>query len=475
MRAHPADMTDRPASLSKRITAFLMNRRRRLIVGVILITGIAEIAENLSLMRFGQEWFAWINLGLYLLMVPLGLWVLMVILETTASEQAKLTRDNNMRLEFSQKLGDAASLVELGERIVEFAHQVAPEANATLFIYNQATMRMDPEVACKPDGSLVHKPPRSLNPDTLPVGSLPQLLIQHGGEAYPRSLLDSSANLPPNRYDLPIMRSDETLGVVKLEYPLGKELAQGQIRALQSAAPVIGLALEVALLQKLAAEQAAASDSQRQQIAQNLHDTLAQNISYLRLKLDQLTGENAIFEIGVVLQELERMRAIADEAYQQVRGTLDELDPVHGEELTSVINKQARAICARAGFDLRVSVVGEPYNLPPAVRQQVQFIAREALHNVEKHSHAREVGVQYCWLDADFVLKISDDGDGFDPRKVTSDGHYGLLIMQQRAQEIGGSVKIPPVMGEGTEVTVWIPRPHSETAKQAETVGQHGD
>ncbi len=118
--------------------------------------------------------------------------------------------------------------------------------------------------------------------------------------------------------------------MIKLEFPLGRSPDSDQVRALKSAAPVMALAIEVAMLQKMAAEQAAATAAQRQSIAQNLHNSLAQNVSYLRLKLDQLTGENAIHEIGAVLQELERMRASADEAYQQVRSTLDELNPDPG-------------------------------------------------------------------------------------------------------------------------------------------------
>jgi signal transduction histidine kinase len=214
----------------------------------------------------------------------------------------------------------------------------------------------------------------------------------------------------------------------------------------------------VALLQKMAAEQAAASTAQRQQIAHNLHDTLAQNISYLRLKLDQLTGQNAIHEIGVVLQELERMRATANEAYQQVRSTLDELNPIQGEDLDSLVLKQAQTICTRAGIALRIGRIGAPYALPSGTRQQILYILREALANVEKHSSASEVLLQYIWLENELLIKITDNGVGFNPRIEPAEGHYGLWIMQHRAQELGGTIKITPAEEKGTEITLWVPR-----------------
>lgn len=457
----PTEKTFAPGARSQAslIISYVVQRRKRVMLLALAVVILVQLAEHLIINRWGEEAHIGFDLVVFTILIPLGLWAMLSMLETAANEREKVALDINLRSEFSQKLGDASNWEDLVSRIVEYAHQVAPQANATLFTFNQTTLRMDPEAASKRDGSVVLKPPPSINPDTLPVGSLPQILLQSAGaQSIPRSTLASPAPLPPHRYDLLISRNDQLLGVIKLEYPLGMAPADAEVRGLKSATPVMALALEVAMLQRMSAEQAAASDAQRQSIAQNLHDTLAQNISYLRLKLDQLTGENAIHEIGVVLQELERMRSTADEAYQQVRSTLDELNPIQGEDLSSLIQKQAQAISDRARFELHTSKIGEPYPISPAVRQQILYIVREALHNVEKHSDANEVTLQYCWLESELIIKISDNGVGFNPRAVTSDGHYGIWIMQHRAQEIGGTVKIIPTAGKGTEVTLWVPR-----------------
>jgi signal transduction histidine kinase len=465
----PAQTGKTTAGAARGILSFLINRRKRAMVLILLLFILVEVAEHVIIARWGNSAHLIFDVIVFIVLVPLGLGMMLSLLDSTASEREKVTLDSNLRSEFSQKLGDAVTWDDLVRRIVEYAHQVAPDANSTLFSFNPTSLRMDPEAISKRDGSVVIKPPASINPDTLPVGSLPQLLLQSSGaQAIPRSTLTSAAPpLPPHRFDLLIARNDQLLGVIKLEYPLASAPSAAEVRALKSAAPVMALALEVAMLQKIAAAQAEANTTQRQSIAQNLHDSLAQNISYLRLKLDQLTGENAIHEIGVVLQELERMRATADEAYQQVRNTLDELNPIQGEDLSTVINKQAQAISSRAGFDLRTSRIGEPYPISSAIRQQMLYIVREALHNVEKHSRATEVTLQYCWLESEMIIKITDNGVGFNPRAVSSDGHYGLWIMQHRAQEIGGTVKILPTPEKGTEVTLWVPRAGLAVAARA--------
>lgn len=451
----------RLTGLQQRTADFLIRRRRVVLAAVMVFLLAVEAAEHLILMRFGEGWHILFDLLVYLAFLPAGLWLLLNLLEDSARERELAVVDSDLRMAFSQKLGEAASWEELLKRLIEYPHQIAPNALVTLYVFNPVTARMEPEVSCQRDGTITLKPPGSLNPDTLPVGSLPQLLLQNGGDFpflnarhYP-----APAQLPPHRYDLPVTRSDQVIGVFKLEYPLGSSPSQSEIRALKAVAPIMALALEVGLLENLSAEQAAASAAQRQQIAQTLHDTLAQNISYLRLKLDMLTGENAIHEIGVVLQELERMRAAADEAYQQVRSTLNDLIPVQGQDLASLLRLQAEAIAERSGLALEFNQTGTAFPLPAAVRQQVLYILREAFHNIEKHARASRVQLQMDWLEDELMIKLTDNGVGFDVHAVSSDGHFGLWIMQNRAQEIGGVLKIGPAGEQGTEVSLWLARP----------------
>lgn len=453
--------TARVESVLDRLTPLLVKRRQTVFFVIILLAILIELIEHTLIRKFGADTHIWFDLLFVVFVVPVGAFMALHLLDRTEKERERVVKDFNLRAEFGQRLEDACTWEELVSEIASYAWRVSPQANATLFVYNPHTLRMEPEAMCTREGILRIKPIVNISPDSLPLGSLPQLITQNG-HGLPRSgkkTASSSDSLPPHRYDLPVTRNGQQIAVIKLEFPLGQTARPAEIQLLKSSIPVMALALEGAILQNVAAEQEAASETYRRQIAQNLHDTLAQNVGYLRLKLDQLTGENAIREIGVILQELENMRATADEAYQQVRNTLDELNPLPSEPLESLLMKQAEAISQRAGFTVRSCQIGTPHTLTPASNQQILYIVREALHNIEKHARASKVQLQFLWLESELIIKITDDGIGFDPRTIKADGHYGLWIMQHRAQELGGTLKVAPAEeGNGTEVTLWVPK-----------------
>ncbi len=467
---------------SSQLLSFLVGKRQTILLSIVAFMIIVEIIELFLAIDLGEKFHLFYDGFIFFILIPIGTWFLLKLLKKMDIEREQAQASRDLHTEFSQKLGDARSWEELVQQIIVYPHRVAPQAEVTLYVFNPIEQRLQPEVSCNRAGQLTLKPANNTNSNSLPVGSLPQLLLQPDDITSPEQITLAEAlwlrsahgdplPLPPHRYDLPITHNDQQIGVIKLEFEPGTAPSADQIRALKAAAPIMALALEGALLQKVSAEQAAASQAQRQEIAKNLHDTLAQNVGYLRLKLDQLTGENAIREIGVVLQELERMRATADEAYQQVRDTLDELNPTQAENLVATISKQARSISQRAGFRLRLSQVGAAHNLSATTRQQILYIVREALYNVEKHAHASQVHLQFLWLECELIIKITDDGIGFNPLIVPNEGHYGLWIMEQRAQEINGTLKIGPATDEngdpqGTEVTVWVPCPSSKAPEE---------
>lgn len=446
--------------LRQSFVPFMTRYRYRIWLAIFVGLVVLEVIEHLLIGQFGNLAHIIYDLLVYVVLVPGSLWMLLKVLDSTETQRVQATREIDLRSEFSQKLGDAETWDALVSTLVEYPHRIAPEASITLYVYQPALARMHAEATCSSAGEICLHPNIPLSPDSLPLGIQPQLLKHNGSSPLPRPPLAGQTPhpQPPHRYDLSITRGEQQYGVLRFEFPPGSRPSEVEQRMLKHVVPVMALAVEAALLQNLAADQAAASEAQRQNIAQNLHDTLAQNIGYLRLKLDQLTGENAFREIGAVLQELERMRGTADEAYQQVRNTLDELNTTHTEDLLSSLTKQASAICDRSGVLLRSDQMGEPYTLPSPVRQQIMYIVREALHNMEKHASARKVFLQFVWLEHELIIKVTDDGVGFNPLSVPDERHYGLWIMQQRAQEIGGTLKVASVEGGGTEVTLWTPR-----------------
>ena len=217
----------------------------------------------------------------------------------------------------------------------------------------------------------------------------------------------------------------------------------------------MALALDDLRPQRAALTRAKASRAERRRIARQLHDTLGQSLGYLHLKLDQLSGDHDLEEIQAIRAELERMRDVASEAYEQVRGALTRLQPVQSDEdVTAALLSQARALANQAGFEVQMAAEGQPRPLAPRVRHHILRIFQEALTNVAKHARARNVWINLTWTEDAVTFQLTDDGCGFDRDAIRLDGHYGLSIMEERAREIEGRLTLSSCLVEGTRTTL---------------------
>ncbi len=208
--------------------------------------------------------------------------------------------------------------------------------------------------------------------------------------------------------------------------------------------------------------QAEATRTERQRIARDLHDKLAQNIGFLHFKLDQLasSGETTLTEIESIRTDLEQMRQIADQAYEQVRGTLDSLRLKSDElpdDLAEALQNQAKTIANQTNLDISVNCQHNVGQLCPIIKRTVFDISQEALTNIAKHAAANQATVNLVCGQSDAFLTISDDGKGFYIGDSQKEGHYGLDIMHERAKEVGGLLKIESIPGQGTQLTAQFP------------------
>jgi signal transduction histidine kinase len=329
-------------------------------------------------------------------------------------------------------LAEASSLPDTAAQLAWFAHLVVPKSRTAVYALNPHSLQLEAQATCDREGRL------ALPPDL-------SWMANEDGDG--------------QEMEFKLMNQERQAGILVLVCPPQVSPDEEQLRLLNLAVPLTALAIEGYILRLLSDEQARAIEKQRRRIAQDLHDSLAQNIGYLRLKLDQLTCQPLDPADGRLMQELEVLHATAEEAYVQVRSTLDELNPVPDEDLHETLRKQALVVSRRAGLHLRMHQIGAPFRMPPAVRHHILYVAREALFNIEKHARAAQVLVQLLWLENELILKITDDGVGFNYDQVPEEGHYGLWIMKYRVHEAGGNINITPgEEGRGTEVTLWIPR-----------------
>lgn len=191
-------------------------------------------------------------------------------------------------------------------------------------------------------------------------------------------------------------------------------------------------------------------------IARDLHDTIGQNIGFLRMKLDHLSDSNTL-ENTDLASELQTMTRAANESYDLIRGTLSVLQSVDTAELFQIFSKYAAQIEERSSLQIDFSQFGEPRSVSPGRMRQLFYIFREALTNIEKHARARFVAVQIGWDEDCLRLIMQDDGQGFDPFSTSYDGHYGLKFMQERAELLNGSLNIHSAVGSGTRLEARVP------------------
>lgn len=418
---------------------------------VLLIAAISiflQVVERPS----GQE-FLFTNRVLVLgLAVPLLIGLLLTLLAYTENERVRAVSNLDQQQIFGEQISSLSRLEELVDSILQYPRRVLPASGSSLHLFNPERQRFELAGEWSQDGTSRMAVAPILAPQRCP--DCPPLSAPTGMAlcAHTQGAAGSS-----RVYCLPLNYQDKTIALLHVALPADTTIPLSQIRALSGTATEMAMAISGISLQRSVAAQAELTTNERKRISQNLHDTLGQDISYLRLKLDQLSGEDALWEISSIKKELERMRDIADDAYRQVRATLDDLHPAGQTELTAGLLQQARAAGNRSNFKVRMSTEGAPVDLSPQEKRQVLFICREALNNVEKYASAHEVVFTLKWKRDELKLTLTDDGVGFDPRAARSSGRYGLLIMQERAEEIQATLEIHSRPGRGTQIVLRVP------------------
>jgi len=191
-------------------------------------------------------------------------------------------------------------------------------------------------------------------------------------------------------------------------------------------------------------------------IARDLHDTIGQNIGFLRMKLDYLSGKTALK--GADMQnELQTMTKAANESYDLMRGTLAVLQSSDSNDLFRIFSRYAEQIEERSSITVDFSTDGDPRSLSPKKMRQLFYIFKEALTNIEKHAEAELVTIRIGWDMDCLILSVTDNGRGYDPLSTQYGNHYGLKFMRERAELLNGSLKVDTAVGSGTRLVVRMP------------------
>lgn len=264
---------------------------------------------------------------------------------------------------------------------------------------------------------------------------------------------------------MPITRGEEILGALFLankRCPPGRRPPGGcgftaeDEELLRLLAEHAALALTNARLYERSRELTIADE--RARLAHELHDAVSQKLFSLRLTAQAAT---ALLDRDPARarRELGEVTRLAAEAADELRAAVIELRPAALDEdgLAATLRAQTqvldRAHPARVTFDCQ-----EPRALPAPQEEALLRVAQEALHNALRHAAPRHVGVSLRRRGVATVLRVEDDGSGFDPAAVRAAGrHLGLVSMRDRAAAVGGTLTVTSAPGEGTVIEMEVP------------------
>src|SRR5437879_567750 len=203
-----------------------------------------------------------------------------------------------------------------------------------------------------------------------------------------------------------------------------------------------------------------AVQQERGRVASDLHDTLAQTLYGITLGASRILTLLERSETAQVQSVVEELLHLANDGETELRTLLHDLRsdqplPLQGG-LTGALASLATGFESRTGFQVRLSLADEP-DLANTTKATLIRIAREALHNSEKHARATHVDLVLEVGPADVTLQITDNGRGFDLWE-SRPGHFGLHMMREHAMAIAGGLEVVSAPGPGTQVRVRVVR-----------------
>jgi PAS domain S-box-containing protein len=216
-------------------------------------------------------------------------------------------------------------------------------------------------------------------------------------------------------------------------------------------------------------QRALATLQERDRVARELHDSLGQVLGYAKMQAQAVRERLARGEWEAADELLAQLAAVAQDSHADVREYILGARAGAAGETAFLPSLEDYLRRFQATYGICTSLEAPPdlggRALEPMVGMQLLRIIQETLTNVRKHARARSVRIGLSVADGKAEAVVQDDGDGFDPARLgaAEASTFGLRFMRERAEEVGGSVEVRSVPGEGTRVLITMPLPGRAT------------
>ncbi len=260
--------------------------------------------------------------------------------------------------------------------------------------------------------------------------------------------------------NVPLRSKGKVVGTMSLTSPAGKPMPESAVAVVEAVGNQIGMVIENAQLYRQLRYLAVLEE--RDRLAREMHDDLAQSLGYLNVKASITKDLLSSGSIAQAQESLTELKDVAKLVYTDVRESIFNLRTAVSSQLGFIPTLQDYLEEYRAHYGLDIQLLvgyNEFIELPPEMANQLLRVIQEALANVRKHAGAKTVCVRYYQEGNHLCVQVEDDGQGFNPLQVTNTGqqHIGLQVMSERMAGIGGSLQCISQPGQGTRIILHAP------------------
>jgi signal transduction histidine kinase len=259
---------------------------------------------------------------------------------------------------------------------------------------------------------------------------------------------------------VPMTMAGRLEGAVGLRFRERRPFRPDEVELAESLANHAMLAIQ--LDRVAAASRAAAVIAERNRLARDIHDTLAQGFTGVIVQLEAAEDARLRGLDPEADEHVRRAQALAREGLQEARRSVRALRPqaLDGSNLSDAMERLVARITDGTGTRGEFVLAGEPLALRPEWEENLYRICQELLTNVVRHARARNVVARVSFEQHEIRLDVRDDGIGFDRARRTD--RHGLAGVRERVDQMGGQLAVHAVVGAGTTIMVHLPRAGSQ-------------
>ena len=254
---------------------------------------------------------------------------------------------------------------------------------------------------------------------------------------------------------VPMLIAGRVTGIIGVRFPQKRAFQKDEIELTQALAHQAMLAIQLMRLSQQSRQTAVTAE--RNRMARDIHDTLAQGFTGVIVQLEAAGDATSKGLAKETEEHLRRAGDLARESLKEARRSVRALRPQALDEknLCQALEDLLRKMTAGTTLLAEFNVQGQPRSLPPEWEENILRICQEVLTNALRHAHASQFKGQLLFVPSAVRLDLCDNGCGFDPAGK-HDG-FGLMGMRERVEGMGGKITIQSATGKGTAILIVLP------------------